>query len=127
MAGPTMRFLGRTSDDKVKSYLEKCRGLIFPGREDFGIAPVEAQACGKPVIAFAAGGALETVIPEETGALFPDPTEESLAQAIERAERIRWSPQRIRENADRFNKQVFIRETKKFIRRVTETKLRHFN
>jgi glycosyltransferase involved in cell wall biosynthesis len=126
MAGPTIRFLGRLSDHEVKGYLEKCRGLIFPGREDFGIAPVEAQACGKPVIAFAAGGALETVIPEETGVLFPDPTEESLAQAVGRAERIRWSPRRVRENAERFNKEVFIRETEKFIERVTGTKLRKF-
>ncbi len=126
MSGPTIRFLGRLSDNEVKAYLERCRGLIFPGREDFGIAPVEAQACGKPVIAFAAGGALETVIPEETGVLFPDPTEESLAQAVHRAERIRWSPQRIRENAERFNKEVFVRKTEKFIGRVTGTKLRQF-
>jgi len=127
MAGPTVRFLGRLSDDEVKGCLERCRGLIFPGREDFGIAPVEAQACGKPVIAFAAGGALETVVPEETGVLFPDPTEESLAQAVDRAEQIKWSPQRIRQNADRFNKEVFLRETEKFIGRVTGTKLRQLD
>jgi glycosyltransferase involved in cell wall biosynthesis len=126
MAGPTIRFLGRLDDDKVKGYLERCRGLIFPGREDFGIAPVEAQACGKPVIAFAAGGALETVIPEETGVLFPEVSEESLAQAVDRAEGIKWSPRRIRENADRFNKEVFVRETENFIKRVTGTKLRKF-
>jgi glycosyltransferase involved in cell wall biosynthesis len=126
MAGPTIRFLGRLNDDEVKLYLERCRGLIFPGREDFGIAPVEAQACGKPVIAFGAGGALETVISGETGVLFPDPTEESLAQAVDWAERIQWSPRRIRENADRFNKEVFVRETEKFIGRVIGTKLRKF-
>jgi glycosyltransferase involved in cell wall biosynthesis len=121
IAGPTIRFLGRLSDDEAKRYLERCRGLIFPGREDFGIAPVEAQACGKPVIALAAGGALETVIPEGTGVLFRDPTEEGLAEAVEHAERINWSPIHIRENANRFNKEVFIRETEKFIRRVTGT------
>ena len=126
MAGPTIRFLGRLDDDEVKAYLERCRGLIFPGREDFGIASVEAQACGKPVIAFAAGGALETVIPGETGVLFPEVTEESLTQAVDRTERIKWSPQRIRENADRFAKEVFVRETEKFIGRVVETKLRKF-
>jgi glycosyltransferase involved in cell wall biosynthesis len=96
--------------------------LIFPGREDFGIAPVEAQACGKPVIALAAGGALETVIPDETGVLFSEPTEECLAQAVKRAETIKWSPARIRENADRFNKERFIGETEKFITRVTGTR-----
>jgi glycosyltransferase involved in cell wall biosynthesis len=126
MAGPTIRFLGRLSDEEVKCCLERCRGLIFPGREDFGIAPVEAQACGKPVIAFAAGGALETVIPQETGVLFPDPTEESLAEAVDRAERIGWSRRRIRENADRFSKKVFVRKTETFIERVTGTKLRQF-
>ena len=52
LAGPTIQFLGRISDDEVKGYLERCRGLIFPGREDFGIARVESQACGKPVIGF---------------------------------------------------------------------------
>src|SRR4029077_12904863 len=110
MSGPTIRFLGRLSDDEVKGYLERCRALIFPGREDFGIAPVEAQACGKPVIALAADGALETVIPEETGVLFANPTVESLADAVERAERIEWDPYRIRQNADRFNKDVFVRK-----------------
>jgi glycosyltransferase involved in cell wall biosynthesis len=122
LAGPTISFLGRLSDEEVKRYLERCRGLIFPGREDFGIAPVEAQACGKPVIALAAGGALETVIPDATGVLFSEPTEECLAQAVKRAETIKWSPARIRENADRFNKERFIEETEKFITRVTGTR-----
>ena len=121
LAGPTIHFVGRVSDNEAKRYLERCRGLIFPGREDFGIAPVEAQACGKPVIALAADGALETVIPEETGVLFADPTVESLADAVERAERIEWAPNHIRENADRFNKDVFVRKTAEFIRRVTGT------
>jgi glycosyltransferase involved in cell wall biosynthesis len=119
MAGPTIRFLGRTTDDEAKQWLERCRGLIFPGREDFGIAPVEAQACGKPVVALAAGGALETVVPAETGVLFSDPTEESLAEATECADRIKWSPHHVRSNAERFNKEVFVRETEKFIKRVT--------
>jgi glycosyltransferase involved in cell wall biosynthesis len=119
MAGPTIRFLGRVSDDVTKRYLERCRGLIFPGREDFGIAPVEAQACGKPVIALAAGGALETLIPEETGVLFSDPTEQCLAEGVERAERIQWSPDRIRENAERFSKKIFVQKTEEFIRKVS--------
>jgi glycosyltransferase involved in cell wall biosynthesis len=79
LAGPTIRFLGRLGDNEIKSHLERCRALIFPGWEDFGIALVEAQACGKPLIAFAAGRALETVIPEQTGLLFRERTEESLA------------------------------------------------
>jgi glycosyltransferase involved in cell wall biosynthesis len=124
IAGPTIRFLGRTSDEEAKQYLERCRGLIFPGREDFGIAPVEAQGCGKPVVALAAGGALETVVPNETGVFFSHPTEESLVEAVEQADRIKWSPYRIRANAERFNKGVFVRETEKFIRRVSGTEFR---
>jgi glycosyltransferase involved in cell wall biosynthesis len=123
MAGPTIQFVGRVSDQEAKGYLENCHRLIFPGREDFGIAPVEAQACGKPVIALAADGALETVIPEETGVLFSDPTAESLAEGVERGEEIKWNPNRIRQNADRFKIEVFLRKTKEFIERVTGTKL----
>jgi glycosyltransferase involved in cell wall biosynthesis len=121
MAGPTIQFVGGVSDNEAKRHLELCRGLIFPGREDFGIAPVEAQACGKPVIALAADGALETVIPEETGVFFATPTVASLVDAVERAERIKWSPYHIRENAERFHKDVFVRKTGEFIKRVIET------
>jgi glycosyltransferase involved in cell wall biosynthesis len=123
MAGPTIQFAGGVSDNEAKHYLERCRGLIFPGREDFGIAPVEAQACGKPVIALAADGALETVLPEETGVLFRAPTVESLAEAVKRAERIAWAPRRIRENAERFAKEVFVKKTAEFIQRVSGTRL----
>jgi glycosyltransferase involved in cell wall biosynthesis len=123
MAGPTIQFAGGVSDNEAKRYLEGCRGLIFPGREDFGIAPVEAQACGKPVIALAADGALETIIPEETGVLFANPTVQSLLGAVKRAEQIEWMPRRIRENAQRFDKEVFVRKTSEFIKRVTGSEL----
>ena len=119
MAGPTIQFAGGVSDKEAKQYLERCRGLIFPGREDFGVASVEAQACGKPVIALAADGALETVIPEETGVLFAQPTVPSLVEAVKCAERITWAPERIRENSERFDKEVFVRKTSEFIERVT--------
>jgi glycosyltransferase involved in cell wall biosynthesis len=123
MAGPTIQFAGGISDNEVKHYLERCRGLIFPGREDFGIAPVEAQACGKPVIALAADGALETVLPEETGVLFVHPTVENLVEAVKHAQQIAWAPDRIRENADRFDKEVFVKKTTEFIQRVTGNRL----
>jgi glycosyltransferase involved in cell wall biosynthesis len=121
LAGPTIQFAGGVSDHEAKRYLERCRGLIFPGREDFGIAPVEAQACGKPVIALAADGALETVIPQETGILFDHPTVESLAEAVQSAERINWAPHRIRKNAERFSKEVFVQKIGEFIKRVSGT------
>ena len=123
-SGPNVQCIGFQPPEVVREHLGRAKAFIFPSEEDFGIVPVEAQACGKPVIAFAAGGALETVIPGETGVLFPDPTEESLAHAVKRAERIGWSPRRIRANADRFNKEVFVQQTEEFIKRATGTKTR---
>jgi glycosyltransferase involved in cell wall biosynthesis len=108
LAGSNISFLGRLTDSETKRYLEGCRGLIFPGLEDFGIAPVEAQACGRPVIAFAGGGALETVIDGESGVLFDDRSPESLAGAVQRFEKITWDAEIIRANAERFSREVFL-------------------
>ncbi len=102
LAGPTVFFAGWKSDAEVKTLMERSRGLIFPAVEDFGIAPVEAHACGKPVIAFAGGGALETVAEGQTGCFFHSPTPESALEAIERSEKISWNPGFIRGNAERF-------------------------
>jgi len=71
LAGPTIEFCGRLPDDEAALLLQNCRALVFPGLEDFGITPLEAQAAGRPVVAFAGGGALETVINGKTGVLFP--------------------------------------------------------
>jgi glycosyltransferase involved in cell wall biosynthesis len=108
LAGSNISFLGRLTDLETKRYLEGCRGLIFPGLEDFGIAPVEAQACGRPVIAFAGGGALETVIDSENGVLFHELSPQSLAGAVQRFEKIRWDAEIIRTNAERFSREVFL-------------------
>ena len=83
---PHIRFLGRQSDDIVRTHYQHCRALLFPGEEDFGLTPLEAQACGRPVIALARGGALETIAPE-TGLFFPDPTVESFTQTLNDFER----------------------------------------
>jgi glycosyltransferase involved in cell wall biosynthesis len=107
LAGPTISFLGRLTDGQINSYLERCRALIFPGLEDFGIAAVEAQACGRPVVAFAGGGALETVIADETGLLFQEQTVDALAEAVERSKTVDWSGERIRANAVKFSRQAF--------------------
>ena len=69
-AGPTVEILGRVGDDEMRDLYRSCRALLFPGEEDFGIMPVEAQACGAPVIARAVGGALDTVVPGTTGVLY---------------------------------------------------------
>ncbi len=82
MAGPTIEFLGRKTDEEVKDALEHCRAFIFPGEEDFGIAPVEAMAAGKPVIAYAKGGVLETVVDGKTGFLFHEPNAMGLEEAL---------------------------------------------
>src|SRR5258708_1679524 len=99
LAGPTISFLGHVTDSKAKRYLEGCRGLIFPGVEDFGIAPVEAQACGRPVIAFAGGGALETVVDCEEGVLFNELSPGALAGAAQPCGKIRWGRGAIQTNA----------------------------
>ena len=81
-------FTGRASDETVLDYLQRCRALLFCAEEDFGFVPLEAQACGAPVIAFGKGGACETVIQEKTGIFFPEQTSESLADAICRFEQL---------------------------------------
>lgn len=82
IAGENVEFLGRKSDETVREYLQNCRGFLFPGEDDFGITPVEAMACGKPVIALKKGGATETVIEKKTGVFFDEPTEKAFEKAL---------------------------------------------
>ena len=115
LAGPNVRFLGRLPDADVKRHLGRCRALIFPGEEDFGITPLEAQAAGRPVIAYAAGGALETVVEGITGAFFREPTPESLAEAVESFDPAACDPVAIRRQAERFDVTNFRGELSRFI------------
>lgn len=112
LAGPTVRLLGYQPDEVVREYMERCVGFVFAAEEDFGIAPVEAQAAGAPVIAFGKGGVRETVIPGETGLLFYEQTVESLMEAVEKFETYRgkFDPKRIRRNAERFSYDRFRRQ-----------------
>ncbi len=82
MAGPTIRFMGRLSDEEVLYYYAHCRAFLFPGEEDFGITPLEAQASGRPVIAYGAGGALTSVVDGVTGVFFREQTVESLVSVL---------------------------------------------
>jgi glycosyltransferase involved in cell wall biosynthesis len=107
LAGPRVRFAGVADDVTLRSLYQGCRALIFPGEEDFGIVPVEAQACGKPVIAFGAGGALETVVDGLTGVFFHEPTPSALIAAIETSERASFDPGWIRHHALPFDEQRF--------------------
>lgn len=109
MAGPSIEFLGRRSDEEVRDCFQRCRGFIFPGHEDFGITPVEAMACGKPVVAFKKGGALETVVDGLSGVFFDAPRPEALAQAVERMESLPWNPEAIRAHAEQFSEASFLR------------------
>lgn len=108
IAGPTVRFAGRLSEEETRAHFESCRALIFPGDEDFGITPVEAMACGRPVIALGRGGALETILDGETGILFSSPSEENLLAALTRAEATSWDSARIRAHAEQFSEQRFL-------------------
>jgi glycosyltransferase involved in cell wall biosynthesis len=106
-AGPTVNFHGRVSDHEVVALMEGCRALCLPGKEDFGITPVEANAAGKPVIAFAAGGALETIEEGVTGAFFHHYDPDSILAAIDRADGIATAPERIASAARRFSRREF--------------------
>jgi glycosyltransferase involved in cell wall biosynthesis len=126
MAGGTVTFLGSLSDAEVQQQYGRCRALLFPGEEDFGIVPVEAQACGRPVIAFGKGGARDTVIAadldlsppqQSTGMFFAEQTVDSLVEAILRfeAHEHNFSPRFIRSHAEQFDKQHFLRRMGAFV------------
>lgn len=122
LAGPTVRVLGWQPFPVVREHLARARAFVFPGEEDFGMAPVEALASGRPVIALDRGGAREVVTDGETGILFPEPSEESLAAAVERFEREdrRFDPATLRERARAFDAPVFERRTRAFIEQALE-------
>jgi glycosyltransferase involved in cell wall biosynthesis len=98
-AGRNVEFVGALDEAGVRDEYRRAQAVIMPGEEDFGIVPVEAQACGRPVVALARGGALETVVDNETGVLFPDPDPASLASALERTVRMRFDQAHLRAHA----------------------------
>ncbi|HZX95674.1 MAG TPA: glycosyltransferase [Myxococcales bacterium] len=102
-AGKSVRFLGSVPHEDLPRLYARARFFLLPGEEDFGIAPVEAQAAGRPVLALGRGGALETVIAGETGAFFPEPTVESLIEGIAAIDRLEVDPMRLHEHATRFD------------------------
>ena len=106
-AGPTVRFLGRLADAEITRLFERCSAFCLPGTEDFGITAVEANAAGKPVVAFAAGGALETIEAGVGGVFFREQTPAALLAALRACDEIDASPQRIAQHARRFSAQTF--------------------
>jgi len=123
-AGPSIRFMGWQDDNAVRRYLASCRALVFPGEEDFGIVPVEAQMMGRPVIAFGRGGALETVINRETGLFFDSQDEKSLVGALNEFEQIehKFSPERIKLHSSQFDPNLFKNRFQKFVNTVMESR-----
>ena len=112
-------FTGRISDEEVKNYLQRCKAMIFSAEEDFGIIPVEAQACGRPVIAFAKGGALETVIDGKTGVFFSEQETSSVVEAIRKFETLNdknvFDSKAIAEHAKTFSTERFCAQIKEKI------------
>jgi glycosyltransferase involved in cell wall biosynthesis len=115
IAGPTVAFHGRVDDEDVKRMLESCRALCVAATEDFGVVAVEANAAGKPVIAHASGGALESIEADVNGVFFTDLTVDSLLAAIRRADGLAAEPAVMRAHAERFSTRVFHRAMRELI------------
>ncbi len=116
-AKENIRFLGKVSDQEARHHYSRCRAFLFPGEEDFGITPVEAQASGRPVIAYAGGGALDTVVDGVTGKLFYPQTADALADAVASFNDADYDPEAIRRNAERFDTACFKRDLLQWVDR----------
>ncbi len=123
VAGPNVTFTGRLSDAEVADLMGRCRAFIFPGVDDFGIAPVEAMSAGRPVIALAAGGALDTVKEGKTGLFFHEQSAAALAAAVEQFETLNFDPIQIRRHAEQFSQANF----KERLTTLIEKKMESFN
>jgi glycosyltransferase involved in cell wall biosynthesis len=106
--GAPIRFVGHVDRPTLLDLFARCRSYLLPGIEDFGIAPLEAAAAGKPTVAFRGGGALETIVDGTTGVFFDRPESTALAAAIEHLDGVTFEPARLREHARRFDTTVFI-------------------
>lgn len=118
ISGSTIEFLGFQTDNVVIENMQKCKAFIFPGYEDFGITPVEVQACGKPVIAYDMGGSRDTIINNKTGVLFNEQTVNSLINAIQKLDEIDFDSKEIRKHAEKFNTKHFRNNFRNYIERI---------
>ncbi len=116
-----IEFLGRVSDEKRAELYSKCQAFINPQKEDFGMTAVEAMASGRPVIAYARGGALETVIPGKTGIFFQDQSPDGIIEVVKKFDSNNFDPKFIREHAEKFSKERFKKEIKEFIEKEWES------
>lgn len=125
IAGPTVEFLGFVPDDELPALYRNAKALLFPQEEDFGITPLEAAASGVPTIAYGAGGALETIVPDVTGIFFESQNVDSLASAIERFELLQWDKDAITAHAKSFSQERFIQEMRGTVARTWEAFVSH--
>lgn len=128
-AKTNIEFLGKLSDEEVRDYYRGCKAFIFPGEEDFGITPVEAQACGRPVIAYGKGGALETIVDQVTGMFFYEQSVEALTKAVTVFEETidNYNTEKIRQNALNFSEEVFKNKIVEFISKKHEEYCQQFD
>jgi len=127
LAGPTVEILGWQPRSQVREYLANCRGFILTAKEDFGIAPVEAMAAGRPVVAYGAGGALETVLEGITGVFFDAQTPESLIEGVKQLEKLMpFDKDRIRAHALQYDRSVFIQRMQAYIEDCLINRKRNF-
>jgi glycosyltransferase involved in cell wall biosynthesis len=115
LAGPNVEFLGQISEEQRHELFASCRAFIFPGEEDFGITPLEAMSAGRPVIAYAAGGALETVVEGVTGRFFSEQSAAAIAVAVAQARHDHYDPAVIRRHAEQFSREVFLERMREVI------------
>ena len=107
LAKPNVKFLGRVSDAERLDLMARCKAFVFPGVEDFGITPLEANAAGRPVVAFGGGGALDTIVEGMNGMLFHSPTADALAECLHRFDADAFDAEQIRRHAEKFDTRVF--------------------
>lgn len=119
LAGPNITFLGYVPDAEIPDLMARCRAFVFPGEEDFGIAPLQAMAAGRPVIAYAAGGALETVV-QGTGRLFAEQSVDAIIEAVEGYDADQVDSGFIRAHAQQFDVNLFERRLSQFVERKVE-------
>jgi glycosyltransferase involved in cell wall biosynthesis len=120
MAGPTVEFLGYVPDAVLPDLMARCKAFLLPGVEDFCITPVEVMAAGRPVIAYAQGGALDTVVERVSGTLFREQTVESLCDALQRFDPDAYEPSAIRRHAEQFDSAVFRHQIGNYVARAVE-------
>ena len=115
IAKPNIKFLGHLTDKQLLSYYQTCRGVIYPQEEDFGLVPLEAQACGKPVIAYRKGGAKETIIKDKTGVFFNPQNKNALIKTLLKFNANNYNKNNCRKNAEKFSEKKFVEAWKKLI------------